>query len=190
MGKGQSKTRTVSFDNESSGIIDISEDVVSRLKRDMQKERELQKKEAREIQKQQPIIAAPVHQQAPTIIYHGAPTTTAMQVRKEKEAELFANDQYWANRLKNQESEFLKNSKIMEQEFNDTLSEVKKRFATPSIASQLPPCQDLKSKIIECYRKNPTETLKCSSEVREFLDCVNSARIKAVDAKQKPAPSA
>lgn len=37
MGKGQSKTRTVSFDNESSGIIDISEDVVSRLKRDMQK---------------------------------------------------------------------------------------------------------------------------------------------------------
>lgn len=37
MGKGQSKTRTVSFDNESSGIIDISEDVVSRLKRDLQK---------------------------------------------------------------------------------------------------------------------------------------------------------
>lgn len=45
-----------------------------------------------------------------------------MQVRKEKEAELFANDQYWANRLKNQEAEFLKNSKIMEQEFNDTVS--------------------------------------------------------------------
>lgn len=37
MGKGQSKPRTVSFDNESPGIIDISEDVVSRLKRDMQK---------------------------------------------------------------------------------------------------------------------------------------------------------
>ena len=37
MGKGQSKPRTVSFDNESAGIIDISEDVVSRLKRDMQK---------------------------------------------------------------------------------------------------------------------------------------------------------
>lgn len=38
MGKGQSKTRTVSFENDSpAGIIDISEDVVSRLKRDMQK---------------------------------------------------------------------------------------------------------------------------------------------------------
>lgn len=37
MGSKQSKTRTVSFDNENPGIIDISEDVVSRLKRDMQK---------------------------------------------------------------------------------------------------------------------------------------------------------
>lgn len=45
-----------------------------------------------------------------------------MQVRKEKEAELFANDQYWANRLKNQEAEFLKNSKIMEKEFTETVS--------------------------------------------------------------------
>lgn len=44
-----------------------------------------------------------------------------MQVRKEKEAELFANDQYWANRLKKQEDEFLKNNKIMEKEFNDTV---------------------------------------------------------------------
>jgi hypothetical protein len=37
MGKGQSKPRTVSFENESPGIIDISEDVVSRLKKDMKK---------------------------------------------------------------------------------------------------------------------------------------------------------
>jgi hypothetical protein len=35
MGKGQSKPRTVSFENENAGIIDISEDVVSRLKKDM-----------------------------------------------------------------------------------------------------------------------------------------------------------
>lgn len=80
-------------------------------------ERELQRVEARDS------APAPVIQQAPTtIVYQGAPTITALQVRKEKEAELFANDQYWANRLKNQEAEFLKNSKIMEQEFNDTVS--------------------------------------------------------------------
>lgn len=65
---------------------------------------------------------SPVISQPSTIVYQSAPTITAMQVRKEKEAELFANDQYWANRLKKQEDEFLKNNKIMEKEFNDTVS--------------------------------------------------------------------
>lgn len=87
-------------------------------------ERELQKAEARELQRQQPVAQAPVIQQVPTIVYQqGSPTITSLEVRKEKEAELFANDQYWANRLKNQEAEFLKNSKIMEKEFNDTVSD-------------------------------------------------------------------
>lgn len=61
------------------------------------------------------------HHPPPSVVYQSAPTITAMQVRKEKEAELFANDQYWANRLKKQEDEFLKNNKIMEKEFNDTV---------------------------------------------------------------------
>jgi uncharacterized pyridoxal phosphate-containing UPF0001 family protein len=88
-------------------------------------DRENKKAEARETQQQRPVSsAAPVIHQAPTIVYQGAQTITAMQVRKEKEAELFANDQYWANRLKNQEAEFLKNSKIMEKEFTDTVSSV------------------------------------------------------------------
>lgn len=86
-------------------------------------DRELQKSEAREAQQLKPAAPQPVIQQHPTtIVYQGAPTITAMQVRKEKEAELFANDQYWANRLKNQEAEFLKNSKIMEKEFTETVS--------------------------------------------------------------------
>lgn len=86
-------------------------------------DRDVKRAEARDSSQRQP--AQPVIQHAPqTIVYQGAPTITAMQVRKEKEAELFANDQYWANRLKNQEAEFLKNSKIMEQEFTDTVSPV------------------------------------------------------------------
>ena len=61
-----------------------------------------------------------------TVIYQSAPTITAMQVRKEKEVELSANDQYWGERLKKQEDEFLKNNKILEKEFNDTVSTILK----------------------------------------------------------------
>jgi hypothetical protein len=85
-------------------------------------EREVSRAEARESQKQQQ-QAQPVTTAGPTtIVYQGGATMTALQVRKDKEAELFANDQYWANRLKNQESEFLKNSEIMEKEFKETVS--------------------------------------------------------------------
>ncbi|KAL7046243.1 hypothetical protein ACKWTF_002522 [Chironomus riparius] len=190
MGKGQSKTRTVSFENESSGIIDISEDVVSRLKKDITKERETKKAEIRDAQlKQQPVQASVIPPQMQTVIYQSAPTITAMQVRKEKEAELLANDQYWGERLKKQEDEFLRNNKILEKEFNDTIAEVKNRFKHSSFANQAPPCQEFKSRIIDCYRKNPTETLKCANEVQDFMNCINRARVAAIDDK-KPAPSA
>lgn len=84
-------------------------------------ERESQKAEAQQqYQHQAPQV---IHRQIPTVVYQSAPasTITAMQVRKEKELELAANDQYWANRLKHQEDEFLKNNKIMEKEFSDTV---------------------------------------------------------------------
>lgn len=96
--------------------------IIAHNARRMMADRDLKKAEARESQPQQVVASPSQHQQPQTIIYQGASTITAMQVRKEKEAELFANDQYWANRLKNQEAEFLKNSKIMEKEFNDTVS--------------------------------------------------------------------
>lgn len=85
-------------------------------------ERDQKRAEHRETQKPQlPLIPQST---APTVIYQSAahPTITAMQVRKEKELELAANDKYWSERLKKQEEEFLKNNKILEKEFNDTVS--------------------------------------------------------------------
>lgn len=91
----------------------------------LSKERETKKAEIRDAQQQQQSVQAPViHPPRQTVIYQSAPTITAMQVRKEKEAELSANDQYWGERLKKQEDEFLKNNKILEKEFNDTVSTV------------------------------------------------------------------
>lgn len=85
-------------------------------------DREVKRAEARE-QQHPPVAVNSPAGPTTTIVYQNAGTTmTALQIRKEKEAELFANDQYWANRLKNQEAEFLKNSKIMEKEFNETVS--------------------------------------------------------------------
>lgn len=96
--------------------------ILSKLSINCILDRDAKKTESRE--QHHPVTAsAPViHHQVPAILYQGSPTITAMQVRKEKEAELFANDQYWANRLEHQEREFLKNNKIMEQEFDQAVS--------------------------------------------------------------------
>lgn len=69
------------------------------------------------------------------------------------------------------------------------IAEVKNRFKHSSFANQAPPCQELKSRIIDCYRRNPTETLKCANEVQDFINCINRARVTSIDDK-KPAPSA
>lgn len=70
------------------------------------------------------------------------------------------------------------------------VNDVKTRFQQPSLIHQIPPCQDMKSKIIDCYKRNPSEALKCSAEVQNFLNCINSSRIQTVEAKQQPAASA
>ena len=70
------------------------------------------------------------------------------------------------------------------------VNDVKTRFQQPSLNHQIPPCQDLKAKIIDCYKRNPAEALKCSSEVQNFLNCINSSRIQTVEAKQQQAASA
>lgn len=68
---------------------------------------------------------------------------------------------------------------------------MKNHFQHASFANQIPPCQDFKAKIIECYRRNPSETLRCAGEVQQFMNCINSARVVAVDTKgKKPAASA
>lgn len=45
-----------------------------------------------------------------------------MQVRKEKEVELRANDEYWKQTLAKREGEFKQNDQAMEKEYNDTVS--------------------------------------------------------------------
>lgn len=54
--------------------------------------------------------------------YHGEPTATAVDVRRQKDAELRANDAYWTKRLASQEQQQLKHNALREREFNAAVS--------------------------------------------------------------------
>ncbi|XP_065094277.1 MICOS complex subunit mic25-a-like [Ochlerotatus camptorhynchus] len=194
MGASSSTPRTVSVDNDSpAGVIDISDDVVQRLKTG------LPPKEGARQQPQgasRPSVDSSVPSSYPNPLpppsagYYGEPSLTSMQVRREKEQELRANDIYWTKRLQTLEANLQKTNQILEKEYNDAIVDVKKRFDSTAVAHQLPPCQDLKAKVVECYKKNQHETLNCSAEVRAFTDGVNLHRIQLLKEKASVAKPA
>jgi len=200
-----SEPRSVSMDNP-SGVIDVSDDVVKRLKKGINKQAAHEearaappppppKKEARDVPIKKVLAAKPAPPPpAPTVIYQNAPpvymapggqTITAADMRRQKEVELQQNDTQWRQRMQQLEETLKKTNFIMENEYSAAVEDVRKRFATAAPAHQLPPCQDLKAQVIACYRANPGETLKCSEEVAQFRNCVSMNRIKKLDAEEE-----
>uniref|UniRef100_A0A034VGD7 Coiled-coil-helix-coiled-coil-helix domain-containing protein 3, mitochondrial n=1 Tax=Bactrocera dorsalis TaxID=27457 RepID=A0A034VGD7_BACDO len=194
--------RSVSMDNPNPGVIDISDEVVQRLKKGINKQaKESAATEAAPTPPVKDVRPIPVKPATPppavvppTVVYQ-APATqtvyvatsgttiTAADMVRQKEAELTQNDAMWRQRLDELEQTLKKTNTIMEKEYSSALEDVRQRFATASPVHQLPPCQDLKAQVIACYRANPGQTLKCSEEVAAFRECINLNRIKKLDAE-------
>uniref|UniRef100_A0A182N8I8 Head-elevated expression protein n=1 Tax=Anopheles dirus TaxID=7168 RepID=A0A182N8I8_9DIPT len=186
MGAASSNRRTLVVNNDSpAGLIDISDDVVQRLKSGLPSKAQGGNADSSPRQQGDESPAGrgpssyPNPPAPPSVVYQGElPSLTSMQVRQEKERELRENDVYWTQRLKALEANLAQTNQVLEKEYGDAVADVKKRFATSGVQQQLPPCQDLKAKVIACYRQHPHETLRCADEVQQFTDCVNLHRIQ------------
>uniref|UniRef100_A0A2M4AF17 Putative head-elevated expression protein n=1 Tax=Anopheles triannulatus TaxID=58253 RepID=A0A2M4AF17_9DIPT len=185
MGAASSNARSVVVPN-TTGLIDISDDVVKRMKNSSPSSSHSQQPDASPQAAADGIDARagsgpssyPNPSQSANSVFHGELPLTSLQVRQEKERELRENDIYWTKRLKALEANLKQTNQVLEKEYNAAVADVKKRFETSAVRQQLPPCQDLKAKVIECYRANPSETLRCANEVQQFTDCVNLHRIQ------------
>uniref|UniRef100_A0A1A9V3G3 CHCH domain-containing protein n=1 Tax=Glossina austeni TaxID=7395 RepID=A0A1A9V3G3_GLOAU len=196
MGAARSKEpRSVSMDNPSpAGVIDVSDDVVERLKLGISRQAKDSKTKTTDISaaKEVPVPAAdaPAVQRQPAVVYQNPPpvysgpagfTITAADIRRQKDIELQQNDAMWRQRMSQLEQSLKKTNTIMEAEYSSAVEDVRKRFASAPATLQPPPCQDLKAQIIACYRANPGETLKCAEQVAAFRNCVNAHRVKTLD---------
>lgn len=182
MGARPSTPRTVQLDNDIPiGVIDVSDDVVQRLKGLHAEARKRAREEAAEND-----VAPSSHAnvpQAPAVVYYGEPTITSLEVRRQKEEELRNNDIYWAKRLQQQEENLKQTSLLLEKEYKNTIEEVRKRFEHNSAHIQVFACKDLKTKLIECYKANGSQTLNCSGVAAEFEECVQQQRCKILSEK-------
>ncbi|XP_050098908.1 uncharacterized protein LOC126579554 [Anopheles aquasalis] len=184
MGAASSNARSVVIPN-TTGLIDISDDVVKRMKNSSSSSQSQQPdappQSAADGADARPgpgPSSYPNPSPSAASVFHGELPLTSLQVRQEKERELRENDIYWTKRMKALEANLKQTNQVLEKEYNAAVADVKKRFETSAVRQQLPPCQDLKAKVIECYRANPSETLRCANEVQQFTDCVNLHRIQ------------
>lgn len=83
------------------------------------------------------------------------------------------------------ESSLNKTNAVLEKEYSQAVEDVKKQFADAPAQRQLPPCQDLKAKLIACYRSCNGETLKCSEAVEAFTQCVSKNRVQRIEEVDK-----
>lgn len=138
----------------------------------------------------------------------GGSTMSALEVRRQKEEELRKNDDYWQARLKKQEQDLQKTAALLEKEYNETVQfveiflphldefhlkpitclfyqfdQVRKRFENSAPQYKLPPCKEVKAKVVECYKSNANQTLNCSDVVADFENCVQSHRTNLLNEK-------
>ena len=71
----------------------------------------------------------------------------------------------------------LSTSDLSEESFRSTVEAVDKMFLR---SRARPICQESRHAVLECYKKNKTQSLLCSEEVRSFANCVESARLVSV----------
>ncbi|KAF7281155.1 uncharacterized protein LOC143203828 [Rhynchophorus ferrugineus] len=170
MGGSPSKTRKLTVENDDpTSVIKVSDDVVDRIRGVAQAVR---KQEVAVPQVTQITTPQPATSVLP--VYLHEPSLTSIQIRQANVAELQKNDDYWNSRLKALEENHKRMNKVMEEEYNKALEEFK--VGKPAQGLKEIPCLDMKKAVMECYRCNPDEPMRCSKIVQAFQECVDHKR--------------
>lgn len=211
MGARQSQSRdprSVSMENPTpAGVIDISDDVVKRLKAGISQQAREHAAAAEDSKPSpkatpkavaKPAAPSPAASSAPKVSYPaavpiyvqgGGHTISAADVQRQMNQELVKNDELWKERMAKLEENLKKTNTILEKEYANAVENVHKRFVSTASSHKVPPCQDLKSQLLACYRSHPGETLKCMEEVAQFRQCIDLHRVQKLDAEPE-APKA
>ncbi|XP_072947069.1 uncharacterized protein [Epargyreus clarus] len=156
---GSQSTRKLSVDNDNA--ISVSQEALDRI------QAQLNAKQA---------------EQPPPQPQYTPPSYFESQKRQQENA---SEEAYWARRIENLKRAHEKINSGMHLEYQKTLKEANELFdlaKADKIAGKLPPCQEEKTKVLECYSTNPDKSLLCSVLVNEFNDCVCKSRVAAVSA--------
>ncbi|XP_076610379.1 coiled-coil-helix-coiled-coil-helix domain containing 6b isoform X3 [Chaetodon auriga] len=102
-------------------------------------------------------------------------TILAKQLER-REKELASISSFYKEQLEILEKKNLDNYKKTAEQYNQAASKAEAHIRPRQTGSL---CAELQAKVLQCYRENPQQTLHCSSLAKQFITCVQQAKIAA-----------
>lgn len=94
---------------------------------------------------------------------------------EEKEAESKIKENRLLEKLTTLEKQISEKEEVTLENFNQAVEETKQKFSVPT---KVIACQHLKNEVLNCYKQNPNQALKCSQKVRDFINCVEQSQLE------------
>ncbi|KAM9759952.1 coiled-coil-helix-coiled-coil-helix domain containing 6b isoform 2-T2 [Menidia menidia] len=91
--------------------------------------------------------------------------------RKEKELDTISS--FYKEQLEILERKNFENYKQTAEEYDQAATKAEAHIRPRQTAAL---CADLQSKVLQCYRENPKQTLHCSSLAKDYMNCVLQAK--------------
>jgi len=178
MGSSQS-TRKISISNpEVDGLIKVTENVVDRL-RSNTVVADTTSVPVREESQKEGFESTPASTATTTV----PDFTSSLQIRREIEGEIKANNYYWESRIRKLQEAHRRINHELSSEYQKALTDVDKYFAKLSVKTDVDSCTDSKQLLVDCYKRNKHRSLLCSKEVQHFNDCVDKRTNVLLQAK-------
>lgn len=93
---------------------------------------------------------------------------------EEKDAESQTKEKRLSEKLSTLEKQISEREEVTVEKFNQAVEETKQKFSVPT---RVIACQHLKNEVLNCYKQNPNQALKCSQKVRDFINCVEQSQL-------------
>ncbi|XP_029990754.1 coiled-coil-helix-coiled-coil-helix domain containing 6b isoform X2 [Sphaeramia orbicularis] len=94
-----------------------------------------------------------------------------------KEQELASLSSFYKEQLEILEKKNLDNYKQTAEEYNQAATKAEAHIRPRQTVSV---CTDLQTKVLQCYRENPQQTLHCSSLAKQYMNCVQQAKTSSL----------
>uniref|UniRef100_A0A3P9MX14 Coiled-coil-helix-coiled-coil-helix domain containing 6b n=1 Tax=Poecilia reticulata TaxID=8081 RepID=A0A3P9MX14_POERE len=90
-----------------------------------------------------------------------------------KEQELATIQSFYKEQLEIMEKKNLQNYKQTAEEYFEAAAKTGERIRPRYIATM---CTELQSKVLQCYKENPKQTLHCSRLAQQYMNCVQQGK--------------